>query len=87
MRRAQGYAVKVDPALPMAEECDTFTCRHCNCVVFVKPLTDPSEMGGFCRLCMGHICNKPECNNGCEPFEKKLEAMERSDRLMEALRR
>lgn len=81
MRRAQGYAIKVDPAFPMPEERDTFTCAHCNCVVFVKPLADPSEMGGFCRMCMNHICKHCVATGECEPFEKKLEAMERTDRL------
>lgn len=84
MRRPGGYAVTTEPGKADVEE-DTFTCVHCNTVVFVKPFQDPAEMGGFCRLCMGHICSSSSCNDGCEPFEKKLEAMESRDRLLRAI--
>jgi len=84
MRRPQGYAVTVEPGRATIEQ-DTYTCGHCNALVFVKPMQDPSEMGGFCRMCMRHIC--AACADGrCEPFEKKLERMESRDRLYRAAR-
>lgn len=81
MRNAQGYAVLVGPDAPM-RECDTFTCSHCQFVVFVKPKCDPSELGGFCRLCFKHICGPCADKGMCDPFEKKLERMEDRGRLM-----
>ena len=81
MRRPQGYATTVEPGKATIEQ-DTITCCHCNSIVFVAPRQDPSEMGGFCRLCMAHVCS--QCaGKGCEPFEKKLEAMERRDKLLQ----
>lgn len=82
MRNPGGYAIKVDPFGTV--ERDSFTCCHCNSIVFVKPKCDPAEMGGFCRMCMKPVC-KNCADKACTPFEKKLEAMERSDRLMKAL--
>lgn len=78
MRRAGGYAVIVSPDGPPVER-DTFTCNHCQHVVFVKPKADPSDLGGFCRRCMKLIC--PGCNKagGCTPFEEQLRRMEASD--------
>jgi DNA-directed RNA polymerase subunit RPC12/RpoP len=84
MRRPQGYAVTSEPGRPNVEE-DTFTCGHCNSIVFVKPRQDPSTMGGFCRMCMTHICARCAGELTCSPFEKKLEAMERRDRLRRAV--
>lgn len=57
-------------------ECDTFTCSHCNTIVFVKPKCDPADMGGLCKTCMGLIC--PRCANkgGCDPHEEKLKRIE-----------
>lgn len=85
MRNPGGYAVIVDPNAPLREH-DTFTCHHCNAVVFVKAGCDPSEAGGFCRLCYKHICGPCADKGVCEPFEQKLEAMERRDRFMRAMR-
>ena len=84
MRRPQGYAVTTEPGKADVEE-DTFTCSHCNAIIFVKPFQDPSEMGGFCRLCYRHICGPCADKGECEPFEKKLEAMERRERLLRSL--
>ena len=85
MRRPGGYAVLMDPANPGAVERDTFTCSHCNGVVFVQPKQDPTEMGGFCRLCYGHICKGCASTMKCDPFEKKLERMEARDRNFEVM--
>lgn len=82
MHRAMGYAVEMRDGVVVKER-DSFTCCHCNGIVFVKPKQDPSEMGGMCLLCMKHTC--PTCaGNGCVPFEKKLRAMESRDRLLRA---
>lgn len=83
MRRPGGYAVTTGPAGTV--ETDTFTCSHCNVVVPVPAGKSPSDIGGWwCTL-----CDKPACAgcNGkrCVPFEKKLEAMERQDRLRRQL--
>jgi hypothetical protein len=62
----------------------TFTCGHGNEVVVVRPGQDPSELGGFCRMCMKHLCATCAAKGKCVPFEKKMEMMERRDRLRRA---
>lgn len=84
MRKPGGYAVIFDPASPSVAETDTFTCSHCNGIVFVKPRQDPSEMGGFCQLCYGHTCKYCSEIGKCDPFEKKLERLEARDRNVRA---
>jgi hypothetical protein len=83
MRRAQGYATIIEPGKATIEK-DSFTCVHCNSVVFVSPMRDASEVGGFCMLCMKHICSACASTGACDPFEKKLERMEARDRLLRA---
>ena len=85
MRRAQGYAITTEPGKGDVEE-DTFTCAHCNSIVFVKPFADPASFGGFCRMCMRHICGPCAGKHECTPFEKKLEEMERRDRFLRAVK-
>lgn len=83
MLRPGGYAVTEEPERPR-DECDTFTCSHCNTVVFVKPKAPASDCGGFCRMCMKLVC--PRCADGsCTPFEKKLEQQEARARLIASL--
>ena len=84
MRRPGGYIRISDPEKPLFEQ-DTFTCKHCNAIVPVKPRQDPSEMGGFCRLCYGHICKRCSIVGSCTPFEKKVEDIERKDRNYRAI--
>jgi len=81
MRRPQGYASVVDPgAQGQVKECDTFTCAHCQRVVFVPPRTAPSDLGGWCSCCAAPIC--PRCAGGtCTPFMKKLDEYERRNRF------
>ena len=63
-------------------EADGFVCAHCQKAVFVKPFSDPADMGGFCRICGGSdylsglICPGCVAKGGCVPFEKKLELVE-----------
>lgn len=76
MRKPQGYATLTDP--DGKQEWDTVTCAHCNGVEHVKPMGDPADMGGLCKVCMGLVCKR--CvGRGCDPFEKKLERMEARD--------
>lgn len=71
-----GYATLTDPIYGM-KEADTFTCMHCQNVRRVKPMCDPADMGGLCKICMGLICEK--CvGKGCDPFEEKLKRQEKS---------
>lgn len=49
----------------------TFTCKHCQRIVAVKPFCDPADLGGQCPHGCGLIC--PACvGKGCDPFEEKL---------------
>ena len=89
MRRAGGYGQLIcfeeAPQQAVAFDChgrvvqreaDTFTCSHCNRVVFVNAKEKPEDVGGVCRLCAGLICCT--CVDGpCVPFEEKLAGMER----------
>lgn len=56
----------------------TFTCQHCNKVVFVPPMADPADLGGLCKLCMGLICPTCAALGVCDTFEAKLERIERA---------
>ncbi len=65
---------------------DTFTCKHCQQLVFVQLRADPNEF--WCTSCMAPIC--PECKKqewnrpagkACSHFERRLEASERSQNL------
>ena len=81
MRNAGGYSIITEPGKADVES-DTFTCRHCGKVVFVKPMCDPADMGGRCTVCDGLVC--PDCvGKGCDRLEEKLRREERS---YEALR-
>lgn len=83
MRNAGGYSVITEPGKADVE-CDTFTCKHCNTVVFVQPMARAEDLGGRCTLCDALICSK--CvGKGCDPFEKKLDRIEASDRLRRAI--
>lgn len=66
-------------------ERDTFTCSHCQRVVLVTPRCDPADLGGFCRMCMKHLCGPCADEGNCTPFEKKLERYERANRFHQAV--
>lgn len=81
MRKPQGYAtVTLDGVI--TEEQDTFTCKHCNGIVPVKPFQTDTDS---CRVCDGHIC--PACAGElvrtlkCVPFEKRMDLAERGAAL------
>lgn len=84
MRNPGGYSVIFDPENGAIEN-DTITCAHCQRVVIVPPRCDPSDLGGFCRVCMRHICGPCADVGGCVPFEKKLEAYEKANRFHRAV--
>jgi hypothetical protein len=81
MRKPGGWTIITEPGKTDIEQ-DSFTCAHGNEIVIVKARQDPSEMGGFCRMCMAHICAKCAATGACEPFEKKLLRMESRDRFL-----
>ena len=56
----------------------TFTCAHCEHVKRVEPFCDPADLGGLCKVCMGVICDKPECHLQCDPIIKKIERFEKA---------
>lgn len=85
MRRPQGYGVERRDGAIVHEE-DSFTCGHCNTVVFVKPKQDAADMGGLCKLCMKLTCARCAGSGKCDPFEEKLLRMESRDRLLKAVR-
>lgn len=79
MKKLDGYGVWQDNNKSTIE-LDSFTCRHCNTVVFVKPkasLTDQDDIGGFCLKCMKNICTSCVSTGECDPLEKKLERVEK----------
>ena len=84
MLKPQGYAIIMDPDAP-ARECDTITCSHCQRIVFVGPKQDPSDLGGFCRLCFRHVCGPCADAMVCVPFERQLEIAERRDETRRSL--
>ena len=84
MLRADGYAVWGSPG-GAVEKADTLTCRHCNTVSLLRGKTKADDLGGFCRMCMGHICGPCADQGSCVPFERRLEAMERRQRLLDAV--
>ena len=67
------------------QELATFTCSHCQRVIFVQPRQDPASLGGFCRQCMKHICGGCVNQGVCTPWEKQMEKMERRSRMLKAM--
>ena len=83
MRNAAGYVTIVDPSGDRpTRELDTLQCGHCGAHVPVQPGQDPSSLGGFCRQCMRHTCQKATCNTRCVPLERAIEQMEARGRFL-----
>lgn len=75
MRRPQGYAQMWSDE--GHKEWDTRSCAHCGKVDHIKPMTDPADMGGLCKVCMGLVC--PNCvGKGCDPNEEQIRRLEKS---------
>jgi hypothetical protein len=53
-------------------EHDSYSCKHCARVVFVRVGERPEDIGGLCKQCFGLVC--PECvaQGRCDPLEAKL---------------
>lgn len=71
----KGHSVVID-GWGVETHQDTYSCKHCQRVVFVKPKTDPNEF--WCASCAAPICqackaqewNKPA--GACSHFERRL---------------
>ncbi len=83
MRKPGGYATWTGPE--GLTERDTFTCNHCNGVVFVKPNCPVTEAPDMCRMCMRMVCARcadaQARGGGCVPFERQCEQIEARDRF------
>ena len=75
---AKGFLIETGPYGSVTVE--TFTCSHCNRVGEVRGRQSHELLGVSCQACFALIC--PDCARVglCEPFEKKLEAIERRSR-------
>ena len=82
MRNPGGYAIIVDPmTLRGSQELDTFTCVHCNGVVFLRAQQAPADAGGWCLCCMKPVC--PRCaGKECRPFMRWVEEQEARGRFL-----
>lgn len=78
----RGYQIETGPN-GVVRESDTSTCQHCNRPYEIKPMCDPADAGGLCKLCMGLICGRCVDLGGCDPFEKKLQRVEAAARARE----
>ena len=91
-RSPGGYAIILDPAHAQPAEMDTFTCAHCQKIVFLHTPDGKraADQGGFCRPCFKPICGPCADLGRCMPAEKRIEAREKqaaaSRRLMDLLR-
>lgn len=76
---AKGFLVETGPFGSVTVE--TFTCSHCNVCGEVRGRKSHELLGVTCQACFALIC--PSCAKvaKCEPFEKKLEAIEKRARL------
>lgn len=72
MKRPRGYSHAVDRNGRVVDECDTFTCGHCNGIVRVAPR---AVLGG-CRVCDALLCGNCAQLGRCTPFEKRMERAE-----------
>lgn len=94
MRTPTGYAVIVEPDRPLVER-DTWTCGHCQRIIFTKPHTAATvylcfdrrtgrwreEPGACCRVCMRAICLPCHAQGRCTPWERTVEASEARQRF------
>lgn len=78
--RQDGYLVVSGP--DGTTEHDSLQCRHCGGHFLVVP--GSGKRRGWCLMCSGPTCGKEGCVQ-CMPFEKRLEAFERRERLFRAL--
>jgi hypothetical protein len=87
MPRANGSLLIVDPNAPRAREADTSTCSHCQRVIVLHDEQGKrrENVAVHCHGCDKVICVPCAETARCEPFERKLEAIEGRSRLFAAL--
>ena len=59
------------------DECDTFTCGHCQRNVFVPVGQSAFDLGGGCHLCHNLICPRCVDLGTCRPWEEQMLTIER----------
>jgi hypothetical protein len=77
MKKARGYSIITDPAMPRPEETETFTCCHCQQIVDKPPFVAATDeaIGAWCTCCDAPMCKR--CiGKPCRPIEKWLEQQE-----------
>ena len=79
--RSLGHAEVADH-LGNVRVVETLTCAHCS-RVYPKPQN--GEPSGFCHMCFSPVCLQCGALTRCDPFERKLERIERRDRLWQQL--
>lgn len=87
MRKAQNWSIETD-GLGFTQECDSFTCYHCQRVVFVPPGQSAFNLGGGCRVCQQLICSKCVDLGTCRPWEEqmlKIEHKYETDKMISRL--
>ena len=86
MRNPGGVGVITDPQVAAPQqECDSFTCGHCQYVVWVPPRADPAEVGGMCKQCMTLICPKCVDRMVCVTWEQMIEMQEAKGRTFRSI--
>jgi hypothetical protein len=83
MNQARGLLTVTGPSGTVTRE--TFTCCHCN-GVDLTPAPGATEVG-FCNRCFARECVPCAKRLGgrCTPFEMRLEAYERRQRMLVAI--
>jgi hypothetical protein len=79
--KPKGISITTDGwGVPTKE--DTFTCKHCQKVVFVPARTDPNEF--WCACCMAPICKRCKKEDWDRPADKACFHFERRLAIAEA---
>lgn len=81
MAVALGYAESID-GYGTSTIVETLTCAHCG-KIYRKPAA--GEPYGFCNLCFKSTCLPCGGIPKCDPFEKKLERIERRQKFLSNL--
>jgi hypothetical protein len=86
VKKALNYSILVGPNAVV--ERDSFTCGHCQRIVFVPPGRSATDIGGGCRICHHLICGRCVDLGICKPFEQQIAEIERNwerDRMLSRL--
>lgn len=75
-----GYALWQTP--DATTERDLLRCCHCQRQWFITP--GSGNQRGWCTLCAQPTCGAPPCQS-CVPFARKLEQLERHQKLLNCL--